>query len=272
MIKKILSLMFAVLIVTSCSKDWNIAGSGLGNSDPAPSGSSGQVIEDNTSFDTKDDSSQGNTQGPVQSPSDSYDPNAAPPKITDPVMGSAWREFTNAPIQNEPGERSFDAYLAVLLQFNVQSSYKCRYTPTCGGTSDTRCNIYASDVMNAMGAPLPTKGDLGIGHGDAKNTDPMPANATDTYSWLEQQKDGWKKLDPSNPTDWATLMEHLASGKPAVVSHPDHIAVLRPDQPPGMPVGATGNLHIAQAGAYNSNDTQVKSAFGNRSVGIYVHE
>jgi len=201
-----------------------------------------------------------------------YDPSAQPPSITDPIMGSAWREFTKAPIQNQPGERSANAYLAVILQFDVANSYPCRYTPSCGGTTDTRCNIFVSDVMNAMGAPLPTKGDLGVGHGSAKTTDPMPANAPDTHAWLETQQDGWRKIDPNNPDDWAQLMAHVAAGKPALASHPEHIAVIRPDQPDGLDVGNVGGLNIAQAGAYNSNGTLVQTAFANRVVDIYIHE
>lgn len=208
--------------------------------------------------------------GPISEPR--YDADGRPPTITDPIMGSAWREFTKAPIQNRPGERSADAYLAVILQFDVANSYPCRYTPSCGGTTDTRCNIFASDVMNAMGVPLPTKGDLGVGHGSAKTTDPMPANASDTHAWLETQQDGWRKIDPNNPDDWEKLMAHVAAGKPALASHPEHIAVIRPDQPGSLGVGNVGGLHIAQAGAYNSNDTLVQTAFDNRVVDIYVHE
>ena len=272
MVRKAVFLLFLVLIIAGCSKDWNIADSGLGNDSPVPKDPGGQVNFDDTAFENQNtNSSEAATQEPL-SQSTSYDPDTPPPKIPDPIMGSAWREFTNAPIQNKPGQRSVDAYLAVLLLFNVESSYKCRYTPSCGGTSDTRCNIYASDVMNAMGAPLPTKGDLGLGHGNSKNSDPMPANAKDTFAWLEKEKDGWKKLDPNNPGDWALLMDHLAAGKPALASHPDHIAVLRPDQPSRLAAGDTNKLHIAQAGAFNSNDTLVGTAFANRTVGIYIHD
>jgi hypothetical protein len=213
-----------------------------------------------------------NVPNPIRTSDPRYDPDAPPPTIKDPLMGSAWREFTKAPIQNRPGERSVDAYLAVILQFDVANSYPCRYTPSCGGTTDTRCNIFASDVMNAMGVPLPTKGDLGVGHGSAKTTDPMPANAPDTHAWLETQQVGWKKIDPNNPDDWAKLMAHVAAGKPALASHPEHIAVVRPDQPGGLDVGDIGGLNIAQAGAYNSNNTFVHTAFDDRVVDIYIHE
>jgi hypothetical protein len=210
-----------------------------------------------------------------------YFPDAIPPKINSSIMNSPWREFTDAPIQNDANNRSLDAYLAVILQFDVANSYPCRYQPDhksgcTGGTNDTRCNIYASDVMNAMGAPLPTKGDLGVGHGNAKHTDPMPANANDTHSWLEKEQDGWRKIDPNNPADWALLQEHVSSGKPALASYygvgePGHVAVIRPDQKTDLATGDIGGLHIAQAGGYNANSTYAKSAFGSRDFNIYIH-
>jgi hypothetical protein len=273
MLKRILIIFMLSLLIVACK-----------GPTPIDWGDSGETTEfesvDSVDVNQTDPNSEPSNPAdpdPVKPDSGSssasrYDPNAPPPKITDSAMGSPWREFTKAPIQNRPGERSADAYLAVIEQFDVAKSYPCRYTTSCGGTSDTRCNIFASDVMNAMGAPLPTKGDLGRGHGTAKNTDPMPANAKDTHAWLEQQKDGWRKLDPNNPADWALLQQHVAAGKPALASHPDHIAVIRPDQPSNLAVGNTGGLHIAQAGAYNSNDTLVGTAYAKRRVDIYIHD
>lgn len=260
------------MMLSACSQDWDISSSGLGDEASSSPGSSEDIIKGGGVFDSQNNDSESSENQTASSSAGKYDADAPPPKITDPIMGSAWREFTKAPIQNSLGDRSAEAYLAVILQFNVEGSYPCRYTPTCGGTSDTRCNIFASDVMNAMGAPLPTKGDLGKGHGDSKNSDPMPANAKDTYAWLEQEKDGWRKLDPNNPSDWASLMKHVAAGKPALASHPDHVAVIRPDQPSDLAVGNTGGLHIAQAGAYNSNNTIAKNAFANRVIDIYIHD
>lgn len=201
-----------------------------------------------------------------------YDPSAPPPKFSMPTL---WYEFTNAPIKNSPGERSKEAYLAVILQFGVEG-YQCRYNPPCDGNKntavDTRCNIFASDVMNAMGAPLPTKGELGHGAAGSEKTDRMPAIASDIHKWLNEQHDGWRKLDINNPTDWEILMKHIAAGKPALASHPDHIAVIRPDQPSDLAVGKINEIHIAQAGALNSNDTLVRTAFRNRTVDVYIHD
>ena len=126
--------------------------------------------------------------------------------------------------------------------------------------------------MNAMGAHLPTKGELGVGHGTSPNTDPMPANAKDTHAWLNQQKDGWRKLDTNNPNDWATLQAHLAAGKPALASRSDHIAVLRPDQTSGLATGNTDVLKIAQSGALNSSNTTIGTAFTGTTPDIYIHD
>lgn len=271
--KKIIFTLVCVLLTANCSKDWNIADSGLDGDAPSAYAPGDGVGDDGGILTDQDGIPPINNNQESPPSSSQYDPNADPPKILDPIMGSAWREFTAAPIQNKSDDRSADAYLAVLLQFNVATGYQCRYTPSsCGGPADTRCNIYASDVMNAMGAPLPTKGDLGKGQGNSKNTDPMPANAKDTYAWLETQQDGWRKLDPNNPSDWATLIAHVAAGKPALASHPDHVAVIRPDQPGNLATGNAGGLHVAQAGAINSNDILIKTVFGNRNVGIFIHD
>jgi hypothetical protein len=264
---------FASTTLTACGGvqapepiDWS-------SSDDAPTfgeaDGGGDIIEGGGVSDTHERDNTGSAP-PDDSPSSEYNPNNPPPKIDLP---SVWREFTNAPIQNQAGNRSVDAYLAVLKQFGVDNS-PCRYTPSaaCGGPTDTRCNIYASDVMNAMGAHLPTKGELGVGHGTSKTTDPMPANARDTHAWLNQQKDGWRKLDPNNPNDWATLQAHVAAGKPALASRSDHIAVIRPDQPGGLATGNTDSLKIAQSGAINSSNTTIGTAFTGATPDIYIHE
>ncbi len=274
--KKVVFLIFLLaFLISGCDYAPDVAGSGLGDTvderqdfideDELPSQENDNKLEDDYNQVLDSDGGQDSSS---QHEND-YDLDAPP--LSEDRLPTPWVEFTDAPVQNMPGNRSAEAYLAVLLQFGVDQN-PCRYTKPCGGPDYTRCNIYASDVMNAMGAHLPTKGELGVGHGNAKTTDPMPANAEHTHNWLEQEKDGWRKLDPNNPDDWALLQEHLAAGKPALASHPDHIAVIRPDQPNGLAVGDTGGLRIAQSGAYNSSDTTAGKAFGNRTVGIYIHE
>ncbi len=268
-----LVVLLISILLTSCSVqapeaiDWSNAGDSpaFGEGDETGGQFEGGGISNTNEIDNTDSAQQNNPPSSSQ-----YDPNASPPKIDLP---SVWREFTNAPIQNSPGDRSANAYLAVLKQFGVDNS-PCRYTPSasCGGPTDTRCNIYASDVMNAMGAYLPTKGELGVGHGTSKNTDPMPANARDTHNWLEGQHDGWRKLNPNNPSDWALLQAHVAAGKPALASRSDHIAVIRPDQPSNLATGDTDGLRIAQSGALNSSNTTIGTAFTGPTPDIYIHD
>ncbi len=185
----------------------------------------------------------------------------------DAGMQSPWRQV-DAPIKSQEGQRSADLYRAVIEQFDVEHSHPGRYRPT-ETVPDTRCNIYAGDVMRAMGAPLPTKGEL-----YSKN-DPMTANATDIHRALEQGWGGWRRLDLSNEQDRQLLVDHLRAGKPAVASDPGHIAVLRPDHlPTRLDENGIGDLRIAQAGARNASDISLKEA-GYGSVfnpSIYIHE
>lgn len=201
------------------------------------------------------------------------DHQVARPRITDPSMNSPWRQV-NVPIKNSPGQRSPNSYRNVIEQFDVQDSYPGRYRPS-DQYPDTRCNIFAGDVMRAMGVPLPTKGDLGVGHGNAQHTDPMTANATDLNSWLNTEQDGWRRIDSSNPDDLRVLQEHLEAGKPALASDPGHVAVLRPDHlPDNLSRDNLGSLHIAQAGAYNYNDIALQeTGFGNVfNPAFFIHD
>ena len=180
---------------------------------------------------------------------------AMPPKIKDPGMHSPWKQV-DAPYRNSAEQRSLEAYKAIIEQFDVAYSYPERYQIGGAGLQDTRCNIYAGDVMRAMGAPLPTKGELGQGAGNSKDTDPMTANAKDLNTWLNQEQQGWKKIDPNNPTDLQLMHEYLLAGKPVLASDPGHIAVVRPDNlPPQLDASNLADVHIAQAGKYNFNVT-----------------
>lgn len=185
---------------------------------------------------------------------------SSPPKITDPGMNSPWKQI-NAPYKNSPEQRSLEAYVAVIEQFDVAKSYPGRYQIGGAGLQDTRCNVFAGDVMRAMGAPLPTKGELGVGASGAKNTDPMTANAKDLYKWLNREQQGWQKIDPNNPADLQLMQEYLLAGKPVLASDPGHIAVVRPDSLPAqLDINNLGDLHIAQAGAYNTSDIALSQA------------
>lgn len=185
----------------------------------------------------------------------------------DSNMQSMWRQV-EAPIRSSPGQRYPELYNRVIDQFDVEHSHPGRYRPS-EQYPDTRCNIFAGDVMRAMGAPLPTKGEI-----YGKN-DPMTANARDIHNALEGGRGGWRKIDVNNPDDLRLLQEHLRAGKPAVASDPGHIAVIRPNGlPERLTLQSLGELHIAQAGSHNWNDVTLDQAgYGNAfKPDFYIHE
>jgi hypothetical protein len=178
------------------------------------------------------------------------------------AMQSPWKQV-NAPLQNAPGERGANDYANVIDQFEVDSSdFAGRYVAGGSDLADTRCNIFAGDVMRAMGVPLPTKGNLGKGQGsdNATYTDPMTAQAVllndylnKRIQWVTSAEDtglesDWSEVDPTTADGLQALIEHVNAGKPALVSDAGHIAVVRPNQPA---VTRWEDLIIAQAGASN---------------------
>jgi len=185
----------------------------------------------------------------------------------DPNMKSMWKQV-DAPIKSPVNQRSIENYSATIDQFDVEHRYVARYRPD-DTNPDTRCNIFTGDVMRAMDAPLPTKGEI------YHITDPMTANAKDVHTALENGWGGWRRIDTNNPTDLQILLEHLKSGKPAVASDPGHIAVIRSDGLPGsLDAGNLSDLHIAQAGGDNKNDILLgKAGYGTLfNPNIYIHE
>ncbi len=185
----------------------------------------------------------------------------------DPRMKSMWRQV-DAPIKSAPGHRDPDLYRAVIDQFDVEHSHPGRYRPS-RTHPDTRCNIFAGDVMRAMGAPLPTKGEL------YHKRDPMTANARDVYRALMNGWGGWRRIDINNPDDLKRLLEHIKAGKPALAADSGHVAVIRPDHlPEYLTKDNLGDLHIAQAGSHNANDIQLKKAgYGTKfKPDFFIHE
>lgn len=178
------------------------------------------------------------------------------------TMKSPWNQV-NAPIQNTSDERSSRNYANTIDQFEVDAAeFAGRYQLGGSGVADTRCNIFAGDVMRAMGVPLPTKGNLGKGQGSANATytDPMTAQAVllndylnKKIKWVTSANDvgtlsDWEEVDPTQPEGLQQLINHVNAGKPALVSDDGHIAVIRPSQPS---IQGWQDLIIAQAGATN---------------------
>jgi len=110
-----------------------------------------------------------------------------------------------------------------------------KYQP---GNGKTYCNVFAQDVTQKAGAPLP------------KNM-----TASQTADWLKTKgaSQGWRQVSTKEATQMAN------QGKPTVLawknSDPNghgHIAVVRPSD------AADGKLHVAQAGSHNHDDTALR--------------
>ena len=152
-----------------------------------------------------------------------------------------------APITSVADQRHPDLTRAVIAQFGVENN--ARYTED----DYTYCNTFAGDYARAMGAPLPTKAEMG------KAGDLATLGAQPLHTWLINQgaERGWQAIDPSQPDQLRRLIEHVNAGKPALASDAGHIAVIRPDQSASASVA---DLHIAQAGGHNLNDVRLGDA------------
>ncbi|MEG4916366.1 hypothetical protein [Microcoleus sp. B7-D4] len=138
--------------------------------------------------------------------------------------------------------RSADQIRQVIDYFNVEDQQNLRYKPNGWKTF---CNIFATDVMRALRAPLPHWTNTG-----------RELDANGMNDWLNNSANGWKKLTPQDATKAAS------QGIPTVASWKNvggigHIAVVRPEAGP-----TPDNPQIAQAGARNWVKTTVSVGFG----------
>lgn len=181
-----------------------------------------------------------------------------PIKGLDSTYGKPGQLPLQAPITSVPGQRDPRLTNAVLNQFGVEGSK--RYTRD----TFTYCNTYAGDVMRAMGAPLPTKADMG------KVGDRATLAAQPLHTWLttSSSERGWREVDPSTPEGLKELVAHANAGKPAIASSTGHVAVIRPDQS----AQSAADLRIAQAGAQNRNDIPLSTGFGGEKPRYFIHD
>lgn len=182
--------------------------------------------------------------------------------ITNP---NAWQSV-DAPIKNDAASRSATNYVEVAKQFDVE--HNPRYVrghnndPTDG--LETYCNIFVCDVMRAMGVPLPHWNDPATGvetpMGKGKET-----SANGVCVWLQQHAItfGWMRCDETQARTRAS------NGYPTVVAWFNsrgigHVALVLP---------GTDFTHIAQAGATNFFDDNLKKGFGGiSSLRYYSHD
>ncbi|KAF5065278.1 hypothetical protein [Oscillibacter sp.] len=117
------------------------------------------------------------------------------------------------------------AYKDIINGFDVE--HNSTYLPHGG---NTYCNIFAQDVAEACGTPLPTGGCTAMRNALAHNQFPK------WYSVTFDQ-----------------AQSRANDGVPGIAITYDHIAIIRPND--GSVPATKGKVHIAQAGATCYNDT-----------------
>lgn len=186
-----------------------------------------------------------------------------------PQMQSIWNgQVRTPPFQVGLAERSADRYRLAITQFEVTHP---RYQWDSAGT---KCNVFAGDVLRAMGVQLPTKDEWNrsgypgnYGSGDVTITTPALS------SWLTAANGGmvrgWRRIDVYSQADLDYLLNLVRQGCPAVAFTPPpspgvsgHIAILRPDQDIGrLTRDQIPNLITAQAGGKIVGGQQVTNNF-----------
>jgi hypothetical protein len=146
-------------------------------------------------------------------------------------------------------DRSPVRLMAIIAEHHHRGS--ARYAPrdvTGDGKADTWCNLFAQDVAEAMGVPLP------------RNT-----RANDLAAWLGTlgTQSGWVQVSES------VAQIHADAGGLSLASTvnpkgPGHLAVLVPS------LGEAGTW-IAQAGAINFTRKPLRAGFGNLEPRLFAH-
>lgn len=147
-------------------------------------------------------------------------------------------------------DRSPARLMAIVAEHHLRGF--ARYQPrdvTGDGKPETWCNLFAQDVSEAMGAPLPRR-----------------TTANGLYAWLQS--------DDARVKGWEETTQHIAQrmadeGQLSLavwlnVLGPGHIAVLVPS------LGELG-CWIAQAGATRFSRAQLRAGFGDLPVQFFSH-
>ena len=162
-------------------------------------------------------------------------------------------------ITNTEGNRSPEAYNAVIDQFNVatQARYKKR-------NGYTYCNIFAWDVMSAMGVDLPQRVDAVTREPrqfpDVKGTEELNANGM--AKWLAENgsKYGWVEVSAEEAQAAANRGEPTVSVwyNPGGIGH---LQVVRPTRGNDTYNPNTG-VYVAQAGSKNFEYGTASTVYG----------
>lgn len=173
------------------------------------------------------------------------------------IPKNAWIPVTPA-VTNSVGKRSVEAYNSVIDQFNVTTHP--RYTPG----KYTYCNIFAWDVMSAMGVELPQRVDRQTNEPrlfpDVKGTTELNANGM--AKWLENYgtQYGWVEVSAKEAQQAANR------GEPTVTAWNNpggigHFQVVRPTRGNDAYSYNTG-VYVAQAGGSNFDYKTAASVYG----------
>lgn len=184
----------------------------------------------------------------------------------------------NAPIQhfdipaeNSRGSSKWNCrgfgehYQHAIDQFAVTSpEFAPRYRPS-PKRPEHRSHVFAGDVMRAMGAPLPTMGDIGTGGSGMQFTDPRTAPPIEINDWLRNPLrsmnpaiGGWSRIDVSSRQGLQQLVDHVMRGKPAMAIRDDLVAVVLPNQ---EEVTRLEDIWVALAGRKNHARIPVQIGF-----------
>lgn len=166
------------------------------------------------------------------------------------------------------GQRSAAAYNTVIDQYFVETN--SRYART---STSTYCNIFASDVMLAMGL----EGDYSHwlknnAPSNSKTKGAYELNANATYNWINKygSKYGWTKVSAEE------AQERANAGYPTIgiwknpTGKSGHVVVIRPEgtAPDGKTYtySAAKGPVIAQAGANNFNYGNISKGFSKNKM------
>lgn len=172
-----------------------------------------------------------------------------------------WRSVTGHKFTSTRELRSAEQLLLVTRQFGV--TWQPRYQPT---PIATYCNIYAIDVLEAMGVLAPRHWvDAIDGHPTPVGTgEELSANKLCTwfahhgteFCWsLASEEDARANAQAGRPS--------LALWRNPDPKHSGHVAVVIPD--------ARSATYLAQAGRSNSDCVALKDIFGKLPVAFWVH-
>lgn len=167
--------------------------------------------------------------------------------VTDPAVE------LEAPLTNGPGERSPEALLAVVRQFEVETAPRYARRRIEGYGTVTWCNRYVADVTKALGCPVPYQ------------------RANEMVGWLERtagQRAGWREVQSAiaGLLTQRGMVTVLAWRNP-VAEEPGHVAIMVP-----IPRGKPQGYYVAQAGKTNGVAMSVGAAFGRHPPRYFTHE